>query len=69
MTNIILFIGNFTSEELYSTGRLSSMEIVEVNPSLHGASDAKRTVEMALKLIAAGMGSDILDRNERLNRI
>jgi len=41
------------------------MEIVEVNPNLHGSKDVKRTVDMALKLISSAMGHDILDRNNR----
>lgn len=41
------------------------MEIVEVNPNLHGSTDVHRTVDMALKLISSAMGADILDINNR----
>jgi arginase len=57
--------GVYISEELYSTGKLSSMDLVEVNPSLQmfTNNDADRTIEMALKLIASSLGEDVVDRN------
>lgn len=59
---VIEFLGNYICEELFATGRLTSMELVEVNPSLHDHQDAKRTIEMAMTLIGSAMGQDILDR-------
>lgn len=57
--------GSYICEELYSTGKLTSMDLVEVNPSLSTNTDAKQTVEMAVKLVRAAMGHDILERNNR----
>lgn len=51
--------GNFICEELHATGKLRSMDMVEVNPSLH-TQEAGRTLEMALTLIASAMGKTIL---------
>ena len=56
-------IGNYICEELYSTKRLSSMELVEVNPNLHETLDIKRTIEMAITLINSALGQDILNPN------
>jgi arginase family enzyme len=42
------------------TGRLKSMELVEVNPSLAPTIDPARTIEMALTLIGSAMGQRIL---------
>lgn len=39
---------------------MTSMEIVEVNPSLHSDIDAKKTIDMALTLIGSTMGQSIL---------
>ena len=52
--------GNFICEYLAASGRLSSMELVEVNPSLHSDMDSKQTVEMALTLIGSAAGQTIL---------
>jgi len=52
--------GNFICEFLAESGKLSSMELVEVNPSLHSDMDSKQTVEMALTLIGSSMGQRIL---------
>ena len=52
--------GNFICEYLAESGKLSSMELVEVNPSLHSDMDSKQTVEMALTLIGSAMGQKIL---------
>lgn len=52
--------GNFICEELAETGRLSSMELVEVNPSLHSNVDAKRTIDMAMTIISSSLGQTIL---------
>ena len=52
--------GNFICEYLAASGKLSSMELVEVNPSLHSDLDSKQTLEMALTLIGSSMGQTIL---------
>ena len=52
--------GNFICESLCETGKLSSMELVEVNPSLHNDVDAQRTIDMALTLLGSSMGQRIL---------
>ncbi len=52
--------GNFICESLAESGKLTSMEIVEVNPSLHSDVDAKDTIDMAITLIGSAMGNRIL---------
>jgi arginase len=52
--------GNYVCEALYATGKLRSMELVEVNPSLHSDMDSKQTIEMAMTLLASTMGQTIL---------
>lgn len=52
--------GNYICQSLYATGRLRSMELVEVNPSLHQQIDSKATIEVALNLISSSMGSSFL---------
>lgn len=52
--------GNFICEYLSETGRLTSMELVEINPSLHTDVDSRQTVEMALTLVGSTMGQTIL---------
>lgn len=52
--------GNFICESLAETNRMTSMELVEVNPSLHTHIDPKRTIEMGLALIGSTMGQTIL---------
>jgi len=52
--------GNFICESLYASKKLKSMELVEVNPSLHGGVDPKATIEMATTLIGSTMGQSIL---------
>lgn len=54
--------GNFLCESLYETGRLSSMELVEVNPSVntHVNTSPNDTIEMAMTLIGSAMGQKIL---------
>jgi len=52
--------GNYISEALAETGRLVSMDMVEVNSALGNEEEAKHTVEMALVLIASALGSRIL---------
>jgi arginase family enzyme len=58
---VLLSQGNFVCEELYATGRLTSMEVVEVNANLaHEAHQAAQTVDMANTLIRAALGRTIL---------
>lgn len=53
--------GNFICEELAASGRLTSMELVEVDPrQLHAGSEHRQTVDMALTLIGSAMGERIL---------
>lgn len=52
--------GNYVCESLFATGRLRSMDLVEVNPMLSGAEDAKSTVALGIKLCSASMGNSIL---------
>ena len=52
--------GNFICEYLHASGRLTSMELVEVNPSLHQDIDPKHTIDVALTLIGSTMGKTIL---------
>ncbi len=52
--------GNYICEALSSTRKLTSMELVEVNPALHPHIDSKPTTEMALSLIASALGQRIL---------
>jgi len=51
---------NYICESLAETGKLNSMEVVEVNPSLQSADASKVTVDMALTLIRSAMGQVIL---------
>lgn len=52
--------GNFICESLYQTGKLSSMELVEVDPSQHAGVEDWRTIDMAMTLIGSAMGKRIL---------
>ena len=52
--------GVFLCESLAETGRMTSMELVEVNPSLHTDINPKRTIEMGLALIGSTIGQTIL---------
>ena len=52
--------GNYICEALAETGRVTSMEIVEVNPSIHTHQDVTVTIEMALALIGSTVGRTIL---------
>jgi len=48
----------FIAERLAETGMLTSMDMVEVNPSL--GDDAKSTIDMAVGLISSALGNRIL---------
>lgn len=52
--------GNYVCESLYATGRLRSMDLVEVNPTLADYESAQKTVSMGKKLCSAAMGNSIL---------
>eukprot|EP01036_Dinobryon_divergens_P034985 gene34985-45282_t len=51
---------NYICEALFASGRLSSMELVEVDPSQHKGVDPTRTIDVALTLIGSAMGKQIL---------
>ncbi len=48
------------AEAVAMTGRLGSLDMVEVNPSLSNDKGAKETADLALTIIGAAMGSCIL---------
>jgi arginase len=52
--------GNYLCEELAMSGQLTSMEIVEVDPSLHQDMSPTRTIGTALTLVGSAMGKKIL---------
>lgn len=52
--------GNYICEALYASKKLSSMELVEVDPSLHQDLSQSHTIDTALTLIGSAMGSRIL---------
>ncbi len=52
--------GKFIGEYLYKTGKLRSMELVEVNPALCPDIDCVKTVSSALTVIASAMGETTL---------
>lgn len=45
-------------EEICSTGRLSAMDLVEVNPAIGTKQDVQRTVSAAIQIIKAACGFD-----------
>eukprot|EP01041_Mallomonas_annulata_P002860 gene2860-5622_t len=51
---------NYICEALAETGNLTSMELVEVNPSVHNHQPSTLTLEMALTLIGSTLGQRIL---------
>ena len=50
----------YVCEALAETGMLTSMDMVEVNPSLSGEEESQKTVQMAVGLIASAMGNKII---------
>ena len=52
--------GNYVCEALYASKRLTSMELVEVDPSQHKDMSASRTIDCALTIIGSAMGQRIL---------
>jgi arginase len=51
---------NYICEALFASGRLNSMELVEVDPSQHKGMDPARTIDVAITLIGSAMGQKIL---------
>lgn len=51
---------NFICESLASSNKMTSMELVEVNPSLHPHLNPKQTIDMAMTLLGSSMGQTIL---------
>lgn len=49
-------------EEVFLTGRLNAIDLVEVNPSIGDAVDVARTVNAALQIIKAACGFDRLGK-------
>ena len=52
--------GNYICEALHSTGRFTSLELVEVNPQLHADVGPEKTIEMSLTVICSALGRTIL---------
>lgn len=52
--------GNYICEALHESGKLASMELVEVDPSQHAGVEHSRTIDCALTLIGSAMGKRIL---------
>lgn len=44
-------------EIVHNTGRLSALDVVEVNPAIGNERDVKTTVDAALKVILAAFGN------------
>jgi arginase len=52
--------GNYICEALAASGKLTSMELVEVDPSQHSGMEDSKTIDVALTLIGSAMGKRIL---------
>lgn len=52
--------GNYICEALWGSNKLTSMELVEVDPELRPGTDPSKTVNCALTLIGSAMGQRIL---------
>lgn len=52
--------GNYLCEALFESGKLSSMELVEFDPSQHQGLSSQQTIQVALNLIGSAMGKRIL---------
>lgn len=52
--------GNYICEALSASGRLTSMELVEVDPSQHKDVEPVQTISVALTLIGSALGQKIL---------
>ena len=51
---------HYVTEALHNSGRLTSMELVELNPELHPEVDARQTTEVGLGVIGSALGRGIL---------
>ena len=54
----------YICEAVFESGQLSSMDMVEVNPSLSLGQGADSTAELALQLVESAMGNSIIPRLE-----
>ena len=50
--------GIFLLEEVHRSGTMSSMDIVEINPSIGSESDVKTTLNSAKAVILAALGNN-----------
>ena len=48
--------GIYLMEQIYSTGRLKAMDLVEVNPLIGTERDVNHTVDAAFTILKAGLG-------------
>ena len=55
--------GNFICKYLHNTGKMTSMELVEINPLLRPDVDKNQTVDMAMALLGSTMGEKVLLAN------
>lgn len=44
-------------EEIYKTGRLEAVDLVEVNPAIGTEDDVTKTVDASIRIIKAGCGN------------
>lgn len=51
--------GAFLVEEVYRTGCLSSLDLVEVNPKLGDKSDVETTLNSAMLIIKSALGEKL----------
>lgn len=51
---------HFVAEAVARTGKLGSMDLVEVNPKLTPGDESRQTAELGMALIASALGSSIL---------
>lgn len=49
--------GIYLIEEVYNTGRLEALDLVEVNPTIGSLTDVKKTLESAVYLVKAACGN------------
>jgi arginase len=52
--------GNYLCEAIAASGKLASMELVEVDPSQHKDMSSSQTIDVALTLIGSALGAKIL---------
>lgn len=49
--------GIYLIEEVYNTGRLEALDLVEVNPTIGSLTDVKKTLDAAVYLTKAACGT------------